>query len=141
MWLGLSCLALGGCGGVAHTASDYASAGNAICAEQASQLGGLHKPATVEQAVTYLPPALAIMRRETDRLQALDGTGAARAKLTAALASTRALSALMAHLLGQLRHGMVEFAELAAVQAQSTALRARIDARFRDAGLPRCATE
>src|SRR5271154_6222482 len=136
--VGLACAWLAGCGAAARQAPSYASAGNAICTEQATQLAGLRQPATVEQAVVYLPPALAIMRRETARLRALDTTGSGRAKLTAALASTRALTALLARLLRELRHGMVEFGELAAVQSQTTALRARVDARFRQADLPGC---
>jgi hypothetical protein len=135
----LACVLLAGCGGSTPQAPSYATAGNAICTEQAAQLGVLRKPATVEQAVAYLPSALAIMRRETARLGALDASGSPHARLDAALASTRALTALLARLLHELRGGMVELGELAAVQTQTTALRAQVDARFRQAGLPRCA--
>jgi len=134
-----TCVALAGCGDAASKAPTYAAAGNAICADEAAHLAGLHRPATIEQAVAYLPPALAILRSETSRLQALHASGSSSAKLAAALASARALAALLARLRRQLRHGMVEFSELAVVQSRAAALQAQIAARFREAGLPRCA--
>jgi len=147
---GLACgLLLAGCAGAkapaprarsaASPAPTYAATGNAICAEQLAALNRLPQPATAEQTIAYLPPALTIMRRETTRLAALDRPGAGTAKLDAALTSTRALSTLLQRLLHELKHGMVELAALATVQTKSTAMRAQIDARFREAGLPRCA--
>lgn len=146
----LACGLLAGCGATtpavptsptspASRGASYLAAGSAICAEQVAQLNRLPRPSTPEQTVAFLPPALAIMRHEVARLGALDPPGSGGVELAAALTSTRHLTTLLARLLHELRHGMVEFAALAKVQTQTAAMRAQVDARFRQAGLPRCA--
>jgi hypothetical protein len=112
--------------------------GNAICAEEVSQLNRLKRPETIEQTLVYLPQALAIMRREGVRLAPLDRAGAGRSELTSALTSTRQLTALLGSFMYRLRHGVLEFSELATVQQHSTAMQAKVDASFRQAGLARC---
>jgi len=120
-------------------APSYVAAGNAICSEQLAQLNRLPRPTSTEQTISYLPSALQIMRREVAKLQALTPSGSGGRALQAALTSDRRLTALLSDFLWGLRHGMVEFAQLATVQTRSIAMRAQIDARFRQAGLPRCA--
>ncbi len=148
-----ACALLAGCGGTAGHTSDsasraaaayapppsYAAAGNAICAAQVARLNTLPRPTTPEQTIAYLPPALAAMHREIAQLTTLDPPGAAGERLAAALASTRALAGMLSSFLHELRQGTVEFAQLATVQQRSTTLRAVLDARFRQAGLARCA--
>ena len=146
--LGLACGLLVGCGAsrpAAPTApratqsAGYIAAGDAICAEQLAQLNRLPRPSTPKQTIAFLPPALAIMRREATRLGALDPPGPKGTELAAALTSSRALSTLLDRLLHELHHGMLELTALATVQRQTTTMRAQVDARFRQAGLPRCA--
>ena len=90
--------------------------------------------------MSYLPHAIAMIQRETGALAALDPGPAKRAELAAAIASSHQLAALLTSFLHQLRTQIVEFTTFAQVQAQSSALRAQIDAHFRQAGLTRCAS-
>jgi hypothetical protein len=149
--IGLTSGMLAGCGAATarsprsavHQASAptpaYIARGEAICATELAGLERTPHPTTPEQSIGYLPPALAVMRRETVALQTLDPPAPERAKLDAALASTHALATLLARFLHELRTGTVAFAELADVQRQSMELQAQVDARFRQAGLARCA--
>jgi hypothetical protein len=147
--LTLLCGALGGCGSAStgsastHTvapAPAYTAAGNAICARELTRLHGLAQPSTPEQAIGYLPRALAIMHSETDSLAALDqpATGS-DAQLEAALDGTRELAGTLAAFLRQLRSGMIDLTAFAAVQGKSIALREALDRHFRLAGLASCA--
>jgi hypothetical protein len=145
----LICLALGaplaGCGGStpASTARAptprYVAEGNAICARQLARLSRLPRPTTPEQTITYLPAALTAMHAEVAALRALDPPGTAHTRLAAALADTNQLATMLARLLHELRHGTVEFTQLGSVEHRSTAMRARLDARFRQVGLTSCA--
>jgi hypothetical protein len=137
--LGAACLLIAGCGSSASSTPAYVVAGNAICAEQLAQLNRLSLPSTPEQAVSYLPQALAIMQRETGRLAALDLPASKRAQLQAGLASALQLSTLLHGVLHKLRSGVVEVSSFTRVQAQSAALKADIDAHLSQAGLARCA--
>jgi len=143
--LTLGALLAGGCGGGTHTATApaapprYVAEGNAICARQLARLDRLPHPTTPEQTIAYLPSALTAMRNEIAGLRVLDPPGAARSQLAGAMADTKRLSALLAHLLHELQHGTVEFAQLGVVQSTSTAIRAQLDARFRRVGLTSCA--
>jgi hypothetical protein len=149
--IGLASGLLAGCGaGAAHSPRSvarqasaptpaYIVRGEAICAAQLTVLDRTPRPTTPEQSISYLPPALAVMRRETVALRTLDAPAPERARLAAALASTHTLATLLTHFLHELRTGTIGFAELAAVQQQSTVLQAQVDARFRQAGLARCA--
>jgi hypothetical protein len=137
--LGAVCLLVAGCGSSASSTPEYVAAGNAICAEQLAQFNRLPLPATPEQAVSYLPQALAIMQRETGRLAALDLPASKRAQFQAGLASSRQLATLLHGVLHKLRSGVVEISAFAQVQAQSATLKADIDAHLRQAGLARCA--
>jgi hypothetical protein len=137
--LGAACLLLAGCGGSGSSTPKYVAAGNVICAEQLTQLNRLSQPTTPEQAVTYLPQALAIMQRETTRLTALELPASKRAQFQAALAGTRQLAAILHGVLHKLHSGLIEISAFAQVQAQSDALKAQIDAHLRQAGLARCA--
>jgi hypothetical protein len=137
--LGAVCLLLAGCGGSGSSTPKYVAAGNAICSEQLAQLNKLPQPTTPEQAVAYLPQAVAIMQRETTRLAALELPASKRAQFQAALAGTRQLASVLRGVLRKLRSGVIEISAFAQVQAQSDALRADIDAHLRQAGLARCA--
>jgi uncharacterized protein involved in exopolysaccharide biosynthesis len=138
--LGVACVGLvAGCGGAASSTPKYVAAANAICTEQLAQLGRLPQPTTPEQAVSYLPRALAIMRRETTGLASLDPVGSGRAQLAAALADTQQLAAVLRRFLDQLQAGIVEINTLSQVQTQANELRSQIDTHFRQAGLARCA--
>jgi hypothetical protein len=137
--LGLACGLLAGCGGSTASPPKYLAAANAICAQQVGQLDRLAQPTTLEQTVSYLPRALAIMQRETGGLAALHPVGSSRAQFAAALASARQLAGVLTRFLGQLHTGMVQFATFSQVEAQSNELRAALDAHFRQAGLTRCA--
>ncbi len=119
----------------------YIAAGNAICARQLAQLNGLARPHTPEQALGYLPRAVAIMHSESDSLAALHPpAGNAGAQLDAALASTRELAGTLARFLGRLRSGMIDLSDFGTVQSRGIALHEQLDRQFRLAGLTRCAS-
>lgn len=132
---------LAGCGGSARTHAPtpaYIAQANAICHRQLAQLNQLARPTTTAQAVAFLPSALAILHHESRMLTAVDAPPGERDRFTTAVAGTRQLADLLERLLGELRGGTVEFAVLTSVQTQSAALRARFDARFREAGMVGC---
>jgi len=143
------CGALGGCGGsgtrpatqAAKSAPEYVAAANAICTRRLAQLNGLARPHTPEQALGYLPRAVAILHSESDSLAALHvpAGGAGGAELDAALASTRELAGTLARFMHQLRSGMIDLSEFGAVQSRGIALHEQLDMHFRLAGLTRCA--
>jgi len=142
----LTCLcgALGGCGGSgSHSATpvpSYIAAGNTICTREVAQLNGLARPQTPEQAIGYLPHAIAIMRSESNSLAALERpAGRSSAQLSAALESTRELTGTLARFLHQMSSGMVDLTDFGTVQSRSVALQAQLDMHFRLAGLTRCA--
>ena len=154
--LGVGCLLFAGCGGSASSSSPadsasasssgvsasssarYLAAGNAICTKQLARLNKLAQPTSAEQAASYLPKALVIMRRETSELAALDPPVPVRAQVTAGLASAERLAALLHRFLHELKGGLVELSTFGRVQAQTGALRADVNAHFRQAGLTRC---
>jgi hypothetical protein len=132
---------LAGCGGAAKRQpppSAYRAQASAICREQQAKLHGLQQPSTPAEAINYLPPALAVIHRETQLLGALEPPPAERQKLAAALTNARQLRGVLQHFLTQLHQGMVEFPVLVEVQAEGNTLRSQISRRFREAGLPAC---
>jgi hypothetical protein len=137
--------ALCGCGGsgagtrTASRTPAYVAAGDAICAQELSQLDTLKRPGTPEQALGYLPRVLAIMHSETARLAALRPPAPARQQLDAALDGTRQLDRTLAAFLRELRSGMLQLATFGTVQSRSVALSEQLDRHFRLAGLSRCA--
>jgi hypothetical protein len=131
-------LLLGACGSSTSPPPAYVAAGEAICGQQQARLNHLAGPTTPEQAVSYLPQVLAIMHRETSRLQGLDPPAAKRAELAAGLASAGQLAARLHSFLHELQTGIVEVGSFPRLQAQSTALRAQIDGHLRQAGLEGC---
>ncbi len=120
----------------------YIAAANAICVRQLAQLNGLTRPHTPEQAIGYLPHAVAILHSESDSLAALHvpAGGAGGAELDAALASTRELASTLARFLGRLRSGMIDLSDFGTVQSRGIALHEQLDRQFRLAGLTRCAS-
>jgi hypothetical protein len=135
--LALACSALVACGSSAP-APAYVAQANHICATQLALLNAMNQPATPDQAVSYLPRALAIMRRENAQLSALHATPVKRAALDSALTGQRRLAAVLTRFLHQLRAGIVELTTFSHVQQVSDRLRTQINASFRRAGLPRC---
>jgi hypothetical protein len=131
---------LAGCGGSSAPPPPpaYVAEAKVICHTQLAKLNRMQRPSTPGQAVDYLPPALAIMHRETGMLAALDPPPADRAKFAAALADTRQLTAVLERLLRDLHSGMVEFPALAAAQTDAVSLRAQLDRRFHEAGVTAC---
>jgi hypothetical protein len=145
---GAACLLLAGCGAStsSHPASApqaappaYVATGDAICAKQLTALNKLTQPSTPEGALSYLPKALTIMQRETGQLAVLDPSASRRAAFAAALASAHQLETVLRRFLRQMQAGVVEISTFSKVQSQSEALRADINAHFRQAGLTRCA--
>jgi hypothetical protein len=146
LFLMLTCLCglLGGCGGSgsrpATPVPAYIAAGNAICARQVARLNALARPSTPEQAIGYLPHAIAIMRSESNSLAALERpAGRSSAQLSAALDSTRELTDTLARFLHRMSSGMIDLTDFGTVQSRSVALQAQLDMHFRLAGLTRCA--
>ncbi len=143
------CGALGGCGGsgtrpatqAAASVPAYIAAANAICTRQLAQLNGLARPHTPEQAIDYLPHAVAILHSESDSLAALHvpAGGAGVVHLNAALTSTRELAGTLARFLGRLRSGMIDLTDFGTVQSKGIALHEQLDRQFHLAGLTRCA--
>jgi hypothetical protein len=142
--MGVSCLLLAGCGGSspspgASAPPAYLASADAICSAQLAKLTKLAQPTTPEGASTYLPKALAIMHSEETQLTALQVPADKRAQLKAGLASEGELSNVLRGLLNKLRSGVEEISSFGEVQARSDALKADVDADFRQAGLARCA--
>ena len=132
-------LLLAGCGSSGSPPPAYVATGEAICSEQTARLNRLVRPTTPEQAVSYLPRVLAIMRRGTARLAALDPPAGKRTELAAGLAGADQLAANLHRFLHQLQTGLVEAGSFPRLQVQSAALRAQIDGHLRQAGLTGCA--
>ncbi len=134
-----ACPLLAGCGAGSSSAGApaYVARGDQICATQLAALARLPKPTTPEQAVSYLPHALAALHAESGRLRTL-AAGAGEGELRAAVADVDRLAALLSGFLHHLNTGIVELTTFGQVQAQSSALRSQIDAHFRRAGLKRC---
>lgn len=136
-----SCLLLAGCGTSSHAAPKappYAAQASHICASELSKLNSIVRPTTPEAAISYLPRAVAIMHAENAQLRALDPSSSAEGELSAALATSDRLSALLSDFLHHLKTGIVELTSFAQVQTQSNALRLQIDSHFRRAGLTAC---
>jgi hypothetical protein len=140
------CALLSACGGSmpraafsSAAAGRYLSEGNHICATALARLDRTPRPRTVEQAIVYIPSALSAMRSEASALRSLDPPNNARTGLAQALASAHRLASVLGGLLHRLRHGTVEFDQMIAAQREGMTIRAQLDARFRQAGLARCA--
>jgi hypothetical protein len=142
--MGVACVLLAGCGGsssspAASAPPAYLASANAICSQQVGKLDKLPQPTTPEGATSYLPKALAIMQIEETQLTALRVPADKQAQLKAGLASEEELSKVLSGLLHKLRSGIVEISSLGELQTRSNALKADVDAHFRQAGLDRCA--
>jgi hypothetical protein len=142
--MGVAYLLLAGCGGSHSSPSAsappaYLASADAICSEQLGKLSRLPQPTTPEGATSYLPKALAIMQSEVSRLTALQVPADKQAQLKAGLASEGELSNVLRGLLHKLKSGIVEISSFGELQARSDALKADVDAHFRQAGLERCA--
>jgi hypothetical protein len=140
------CLLLTACGGTTArplarpTATQrFVAAGDHICTTTLALLSQIHRPKTIEQALHYVPTVLGALHTAVATLGTLKAPSKAHPQLVRALADANQLAAVLAGLLHRLRHGTVEFAQLIAVQHRSMAIRAQLDASFRQAGLPRCA--
>ncbi len=134
---------LAGCGNsgsspAASSPPKYVAAADAICTSQLTLLNELPQPSTPDQAVSYLPKAITIIRRETGQLAAIRPAASIQKPFAAALGDARQLASVLARFLHQHRTGIVEVSTFGQVQAQSGALRAEVDAHFREAGLARC---
>jgi hypothetical protein len=140
--LGLVCAALAGCGGGGSAAQEkkFTAAANAICAQELAVLSRTPELTTPTQAISYLPKVIAIIQRQSGRLEALAVPASKRADLEAALGSGRQLGLILVRFLHQLRAGTYELATFSQVQSQSVTLRQQINAHFRKAGLARCVT-
>jgi hypothetical protein len=140
--LGLVCAVLAGCGGGGSGAQEkkFIAAANAICAQELAVLSRTPEPTTPAQAVRYLPKAIAIIQRQSGRLEALAVPASKRRDLDAALSTGRQLGVILVRFLHQLRAGTYELATFSQVQSQSVTLREQINAHFRKAGLTRCVT-
>jgi hypothetical protein len=136
--LSSAAILLAGCAGSAAPPPAYVAAADVICTAQLAQLDRLPEPATPEQAVTYIPEAIAILEREQSRLAALEPPGRVRGQFAAGLAGQGQLAAML-HVSEELRSGLVEVGTLSRAQAEGQTLRADINAHFRQAGLARCA--
>jgi hypothetical protein len=141
--LALICAAVAGCGGSSGPSAQekqFVAQANAICAQELAVLNKTPEPTSPTQAIGYLPKALAIIQRQSARLQALSVPAAKRPELEAALGSGRQLGTLLEGFLRKLRSGSFELATFTQVQTQSVTLREQINAHFRKAGLTSCVT-
>ena len=119
----------------------FVAAADAICAAQLAQLNRLAQPTTAEQAISYLPQALSDHRararqrsRRSTRPPASGPQFAARARRPRS--SWRRSWGASCMNCGR---GSSNSASFSRAQAESDALRADIDAHFRQAGLAQCA--
>jgi hypothetical protein len=142
--LALSCALLAGCGGAGTGPSaqekQFVAAANAICAQELAVLNKTPEPTLPQQAIGYLPKAIAVIQRQSGRLEALNVPASKRADLASAVGSGRQLGVILTGFLHQLHTGKYELATFAQVQSQSITLREQINAHFSKAGLTRCLT-
>ena len=140
--LGLVCAVLAGCGGGGSSAQEkkFVAQANAICAQELAVLSRTPEPTTPAQAISYLPKAIAIIQRQSGRLEALPVPASKRRDLEAALSTGRQLGVILVRFLHQLRAGTYQLATFSQVQSQSVTLREQINVHFRKAGLTRCVT-
>jgi hypothetical protein len=141
--LALICAAVAGCGGSSGPSAQekqFVAQANAICAQELAVLNKTPEPTSPTQAIGFLPKAIAIIQRQSARLQALSVPASKRAELQAALGSGRQLGRLLEGFLRKLRSGSFELATFTQVQTQSVTLREQINAHFRKAGLTSCVT-
>jgi hypothetical protein len=141
--LGLVCAALAGCGGSSGPSAQekqFVAQANAICTQELAVLSKTPEPTSPTQAIGYLPKALAIIQRQSARLQALSVPASKRGELQAALASGTQLGTLLEGFLRKLHSGSFDLATFTQVQTQSVTLREQINAHFRKAGLTSCLT-
>ena len=91
--LGLVCAVLAGCGGGGSSAQEkqFVAQANAICAQELAVLSRTPEPTTPAQAISYLPKAIAIIQRQSGRLEALPVPASKRRDLEAALSTGRQL--------------------------------------------------
>jgi hypothetical protein len=137
------CAVLAGCGGSSGPSAQekqFVAQANAICAQELAVLNKTPEPTSPTQAIGYLPKALAIIQRQSARLEALSVPASKRGELQAALASGTQLGTLLEGFLRKLHSGSFELATFTQVQTQSVALREQINAHFRKAGLTSCVT-
>jgi hypothetical protein len=137
-----TCALIAGCGGSGASSAEkqFIASANAICAEELAVLARTPEPTLPTQAVGYLPKAIAIIQRQSGRLEALQVPASKRADLQGALGSARQLGVILTSFLHQLRAGSYNLATFSQVQQQSITLREQINAHFRKAGLTRCLT-
>jgi hypothetical protein len=139
--LALVALTVGGCGsGASAQEKQFVAKGNAICRQELAVLSKTPEPTTVTAALSFLPKAIALIKRQSARLEALNAPASKRGELQAALGSGRRLDSLLTGFLRQLHSGTYEVASFASVQAQSVALREQINSHFRRVGLDSCLT-
>ena len=133
---------LAGCGGGGSSAQEkkFVAQANAICAQELAVLSRTPEPTTPAQAISYLPKAIAIIQRQSGRLEALSVPASKRRDLEAALSTGRQLGVILVRFLHQLRAGTYQLATFSQVQSQSVTLREQINVHFRKAGLTRCVT-
>ena len=141
--IGAICAVLAGCGGSSGPSAQekqFVAQANAICAQELAVLSKTPEPTSPTQAIGYLPKALAIIQRQSARLQALSVPASKRGELQAALASGTQLGTLLEGFLRKLHSGSFDLATFTQVQTQSVTLREQINAHFRKAGLTSCIT-
>lgn len=141
--IALICAAVAGCGGSSGPSAQekqFVAQANAICAQELAVLSKTPEPTSPTEAIGYLPKAIAIIQRQSERLESLSAPASKRGELQAALASGRQLGTLLEGFLRKLHSGSFELATFTQVQTQSVTLREQINAHFRKAGLASCVT-
>jgi hypothetical protein len=138
--LALGALSIAGCGSGGPSAQEkqFVAKANAICRQEMAALSKTPEPTTIAAALGFLPKAIALIERQSTRLEALPAPASKRGELQAALGGGRRLGALLTRFLHQLHSGSFEVTSFASVQSQSVALREQINTHFRKAGLKSC---
>ena len=133
---------LAGCGGGGDdqlSADDYRAQATKICADAKRQTDALGRPNTTSEFKTFLAKGIRVTERNLQRFDDLKPPDDLKAKHDAIVAGEKSGLEQLKKLSSQLKGDARDVALLRKTQPELARLSDETDARFRDAGLDRCA--
>jgi hypothetical protein len=135
---------LAGCGGGDDggdqlSAADYRAQATKICADAKRQTDALGRPKTTSEFKTFLAKGIRVTEQNLRRFEGLEPPDDLKAKHEAIVKGERDGLNQLKELSGQLKGDARDVALLRKTQPELARLSDETDARFRDAGLARCA--
>jgi hypothetical protein len=136
----LAVLLLGGCGGDGRLSSaDYRAKAAGICADTKRETDALGRPKRTSEFKVFLARGLKVTDRNLRRFEALKPPKELQGEHDAIVAGERQGEQQLRSLSGKLHGDSRDIALLRRVQPQLSKLSNETDARYRAAGLDRCA--